>query len=228
MPTTRKPPPRTALLVGATGLVGREFLAQLLAHPAYGRVHVWLRRPVAGLESTRKLAVEQVDFTHPPAAPTNLHDVYIALGTTIKVAGSREAFRQVDHDFVLNVARAARAAGAQRLAVVSGLGADRNSRIFYNQVKGEMQASVAALGFGSVVFAQPSLLLGDRAALGQPVRGGEVWAARLLGPLMGLVPRRVRPIEARAVAGAMIDAVLDARPDVRMLASSEMQPAPGR
>ena len=221
-------PPRSILLAGATGLIGRELLAQLLAHPAYGRVHVWLRRPVPGIESTRKLTVEQVAFNHPPAAPTNLQDACIALGTTIKVAGSREAFRQVDHDFVLNVARSARAAGAQRLAVVSALGADRTSRIFYNQVKGEMQESVGALGFESVVFAQPSLLLGDRAALGQPVRGGEVWAVRLLGPLMGLVPRGVRPIQARAVAAAMIAALLEARPGVRLLASSEMQPAAGR
>ena len=91
-----------------------------------------------------------------------------------------------------------------------------------------MQESVGALGFESVVFAQPSLLLGDRAALGQPVRGGEVWAVRLLGPLMGLVPRGVRPIQARAVAAAMIAALLEARPGVRLLASSEMQPAAGR
>ena len=228
MTPPRTAPSRTALLAGATGLVGRELLAQLLAHPAYGRVQVWLRRPVPGIESARKLAVGQVDFTRPPAAPANLKDAYIALGTTIKVAGSREAFRQVDHDYVLNVARAARAAGAQRLAVVSALGADRASRVFYNQVKGEMQASVGALGFDSVAIAQPSLLLGDRAALGQPGRSGEVWATRLLGPLMGMVPRSVRPIEARAVAAAMIDAVLQARAGVRILTSAEMQPVLSR
>lgn len=123
----------------------------------------------------------------------------------------------------MNAARAARAAGAQRLAVVSALGADPNSRVFYNRVKGEMQAAVAALGFESVVIAQPSLLIGDREALGQPARSGEVWAARLLRPVMGLVPAAVRPIEARSVAQAMLNAMLDAQPGQRMLSSAQMQ-----
>ncbi|MEO6407324.1 MAG: hypothetical protein ABIO45_01045, partial [Burkholderiaceae bacterium] len=89
---------------------------------------------------------------------------------------------------------------------------------------GEMQQAVAQLGFASVVIAQPSLLIGDRAALGQPVRNGEVWAVRLLGPLIGLVPASVRPIAASAVAAAMIAALAQARPGVRILPSSEMQP----
>ena len=116
-----------------------------------------------------------------PAAFPPVDDVFITLGTTIKVAGSQAAFRQVDFAFVVNTARAARVAGATRLAVVSALGADAKSRVFYNRVKGEMEAAIAQLGYKSVVIAQPSLLLGDRAALGQPVRSSEVWAARLLG-----------------------------------------------
>ena len=219
-------PPRTALLAGATGLIGRELLGRLVVSPAYGHVHVWLRRPpdAAMARTASKARFEQIDFARPPPAPQPLDDVYIALGTTIKIAGSQAAFRAVDHDFVLAVASAARAAGATRLAVVSALGADAGSSIFYNRVKGEMQDAVARLGFASVVIAQPSLLIGDRAALGQPVRGGEVWAARLLGPLMGLVPGSVRPIEASAVAAAMLAAMVQARPGVRLLPSAEMQP----
>ena len=86
-----------------------------------------------------------------------------------------------------------------------------------------MQAAVSQLGYASVVFAQPSLLIGDRATLGQPVRAGEVWAAKLLGPVMALVPRSVRPSRAVDVAAALLDATLNPRPGVRLLSSGDMQ-----
>jgi uncharacterized protein YbjT (DUF2867 family) len=107
--------------------------------------------------------------------------------------------------------------------VVSALGADAQSRVFYNRVKGEMQQAVAQLGYESVVIAQPSLLSGDRAALGQPTRAGEEWAMRLLRPVMGLVPSGVRPIEAETVARALLNATLAGRPGVHILSSREMQ-----
>jgi len=215
--------PRTALLAGATGLVGRQLLSMLLAGKQYRSVHVLLRRAAPDINANAKLQVHQVDFALLPAAFPTADDVFIALGTTIKVAGSEAAFRQVDFDFVVNTARAARAAGATRLAIVSALGADAKSRVFYNRVKGEMQAAIAQLGYESVVIAQPSLLLGDRAGLGQPARGGEVWAQRLLGPLGWIVPNGVRPIPASAVASALLAAMLDAQPGVRVLKSGAMQ-----
>lgn len=143
------------------------------------------------------------------------------------MAGSEQAFRRVDFDAVVNTARAAHAAGATRLAVVSALGADAHSRIFYNRVKGEMQQAVQAFGYASVVFAQPSLLIGDRLALGQPERPGERWAERLLSPVMRLVPRGIRPIAADKVARALLQATLEARPGMRFLSSAEMQGAAG-
>ena len=215
--------PRTALLAGATGLVGRALLHMLLASKQYGSLHVLLRRAAPDIEANAKLEVHLVDFAQLPADFPAVDHVFIALGTTIKVAGSEAAFRQVDFDFVVNTARAARAAGATRLAVVSALGADAKSRVFYNRVKGEMQDAIAQLGYESVVIAQPSLLLGDRAALGQPARRAEVWAQRLLGPLGWIVPKGVRPIAAHAVASALLAAVLDARPGVRVLKSGAMQ-----
>jgi uncharacterized protein YbjT (DUF2867 family) len=215
--------PRTALLAGATGLVGRALLPMLLAGKHYRQVHVLLRRAVPDIKADAKLQVHRIDFARLPAVFPTVDDVYIALGTTIKVAGSEAAFRQVDLEFVLNTARAARAAGATRLAVVSALGADPASRVFYNRVKGEMQAAVAQLGYTSVVIAQPSLLLGDRAALGQPSRIAEVWAARLLGPMGRVVPERIRPIAASTVAAALLAAMLDATPGVRVLKSGDMQ-----
>ena len=213
---------RIALLAGATGLVGHALLPLLLSGKRYRRVHALLRRAAPQVQAGRKLQVHQVDFARLPALAA-VDDAYIALGTTIKAAGSEAAFRRVDFDFVVNTARAARAAGATRLAVVSALGADASSRVFYNRVKGEMEAAVAQLGYESIVIARPSLLLGDRAALGQPVRKAEVWGVRLLGPLSLIVPRGLRPIHARAVAGALLTATLAAKPGVRILKSGAMQ-----
>jgi uncharacterized protein YbjT (DUF2867 family) len=213
--------PQQALLAGATGLVGRELAEQLSASAEYDAVHVLVRRAVPELASKPKLIPLVVSFDALPALPLAL-DVYIALGTTIKVAGSEEAFRRVDYDYVLAVARAARLAGARRLGIVSALGADAKSSVFYNRVKGEMQAAVAELGYESVVIAQPSLLMGDRETLGQPARGGEVWARRLLGPVSGLIPRGVRPVRASAVAAALIRGMLAAAPGVSFVENRAM------
>ena len=221
-------PPRVALLAGATGLIGRALLPLLLASDRCGAVHVLLRRATPGLPAHPKLTLYTVDFAHLPDPFPTADDAYIALGTTIKAAGSEAAFRQVDFDLVVNTARAARAAGATRLAVVSALGADVKSRVFYNRVKGEMQAAVAALGYESVVLAQPSLLLGDRAALGQPTRAGEVWASRLLAPVVGLIPKSVRPIDASTVAKAILTANLSGKPGVHILGSGAMQASAAR
>ena len=152
-----------------------------------------------------------------------IDDVYIALGTTIKVAGSEEAFRAVDLDLVVAIARRAREAGARRLAVVSALGADRRSCVFYSRVKGEMEEAVTALGYESIVLARPALLLGDRESLGQPTRAGEVWAARWLGPVLPLLPAGVRPIGATTVATALVAALDQAAPGTRVLSSADLQ-----
>ena len=215
-------PPRTALLAGATGLVGRALLPMLLASKQYRSVRVLLRRATPDIKTSSKLKIHRVDFANLPATLPTVDDVFIALGTTIKVAGSEAAFRQVDLDFVVNTARSAKAAGATRLAVVSALGANAKSRVLYNRVKGEMQAAIAQLSYESVVIAQPSLLLGDRTALGQSVRSGEQWAARLAGPLGWILPKAVRPISARTVASALLAAMLDAKPGVRVLKSGAM------
>jgi uncharacterized protein YbjT (DUF2867 family) len=213
-------PLRHAVIAGATGLVGSELLPMLLASQRYAQVQVLVRRPAPGLPDDPRLVVQVVDFQSLPALPP-VDDVFIALGTTIKVAGSQAAFRAVDFDAVLNTAKAARAAGATRLGVVSALGANAASGVFYNRVKGEMEAAVGALGFDSVVIVQPSLLLGDRTALGQPVRAGEVWGARLLGWL----PRSVRPIAARQVAHALLREVARGEPGLRRLRSGQLHSA---
>ena len=202
-------------------MVGRELVRLLGADQRYGVVHVLLRRPAPELEQDAKLRTVRVDFAALPALP-RVDDVYVALGTTIKAAGSPEAFRRVDHDHVLAVARAARAAGATRLGVVSAHGADAASRVFYSRVKGEVERAVSVLGYERVVLARPSLLLGDRAALGQATRRGEAWAQKLLSPVLGLVPLQVRPVESSDVARSLIDAVLQQTSGVTVIASRDM------
>ncbi len=114
--------PRTALLAGATGLVGRALLPMLLASKLYRSVHVLLRSTPPDIKASAKLTIHEVDFARLPVAFPTVDDVFIALGTTIKVAGSEAAFRQVDLDFVVNIARVAKAAGATRLARRVGVG----------------------------------------------------------------------------------------------------------
>ena len=213
-----------ALLAGATGLVGRALLSRLLGAGRSQRVVVLARKPLPATQARDpRLSVLVGDMAALAAEAKPVDDVYIALGTTIKVAGSEAAFRAVDFDLVVAIARAARAAGARRLGVVSALGADRGSRVFYNRVKGEMEEAVSDLGYASVVIARPSLLLGDRVALGQPTRRAEVFAARVLGPLLPLVPADVRPIRADVVATALIAALGDAAAGTTVLPSAELQ-----
>ncbi|MDB5859210.1 MAG: Semialdehyde dehydrogenase - binding protein [Ramlibacter sp.] len=167
-------------------------------------VHALGRRPL-GLQHP-KLRFHQVAFDDPAAlaALPPLDEAYLALGTTIKVAGSQEAFRAVDFNASHAVAKAARAAGAKRLGLVSAMGADARSRIFYNRVKGELEEAVGALGFEGLVIARPSFLAGDREALGQPVRGGEKLALRVSRWLRPLIPGNYRSIAAADVAAALL------------------------
>jgi len=214
----------TALLAGATGLVGRALLVRLLAAERRQRVIVVARKPLPSTSARDpRLTVRIGDMVTLAGESGAIDDAYIALGTTIKVAGSEAAFRAVDLDLVVAIARRARAAGARRLAVISALGADRRSRVFYSRVKGEMEDAVTGLGYESVVLARPALLLGDRESLGQPTRSGEVWAARLLGPLLPIVPASVRPIAATVVAAATVDALDHAEPGTRVLSSADLQ-----
>lgn len=204
------------LLAGATGLVGRACAAQWNGP---GTLHLLVRRAIAAPGPLQQVHV--VDFTALPALPP-ARAALCALGTTLRVAGSPGAFRAVDFDAVLAFARAARAAGAQRLAVVSSLGAQRQSSNFYSRVKGDMEVAVAGLGYDSVIVARPSLLLGDRSALGQPARTGERAAQWLSAPLSPFIPRAWRPIPAAIVARALMRALDDADAGLRILESATL------
>lgn len=206
-------------MAGATGLVGRAILEGLLADESVAAVHALGRREPGIIHP--KLTPHVVDFAALPPLPP-LDEVYLALGTTIKAAGSQAAFRAVDFDANLAVARASLAAGVRRAGLVSSMGADAKSRIFYNRVKGEIEDALTRLPFEGLVIARPSLLVGDRTALGQPARPAERVAtavSKLLGPLF---PANYRPIAADHVARALLARVPAARGRVLLL-SGEMQ-----
>lgn len=192
------------LLAGGSGLVGRELLQLLLADPSVTAVHAIGRRELPLRHPA--LVQHRVDFAALPALP-RVDEAFIALGTTIKVAGSQPAFRAVDFDAVVAVAKAARAAGATRLGVVSAMGANARSRVFYSRVKGEMEQALCAMGFETLVIARPSLLMGDREALGQPLRPGEEIGLKVTRWLAPLIPANYRPIAASAVARSLVRAV---------------------
>ena len=195
---------RSVVVAGATGLIGRELLQGLLADATVSNIVVVGRR--APPQSDPRLQFQHADLPSVGALP-HLDECYIALGTTIKVAGSQEAFRAVDFDSVVNVARAAKTAGAKKLGVVSAMGANARSGVFYSRVKGEMESALAALGFDTLVIARPSMLAGDRAQLGQPTRGGEELALKITRWFGFLIPRNYRSIQASSVARALLHAV---------------------
>ena len=211
---------RVALVAGATGLVGREILADLLADKTYATVHCVGRRELA--QKHPKLVQHVVDFAKLPPLP-KADDCFITLGTTIKVAGSQEAFRAIDLKAVEAVALAVRASGAVHVGVVSAMGANTQSSIFYNRVKGEMEVSLARMGFKSLVIARPSMLDGERQALQQAPRLGERLGLRVMRALKPIIPANYRAITARDVAHALVRAVKVATPGVVTLMSGDMQ-----
>ncbi len=211
-------------MAGASGLVGQQVLAELLNDSRYNQVHVLVRRPLA--QTHPKLLQHVVSFDNLPALPRIDH-AWIALGTTIKQAGSQAAFRRVDFDAVVASAQAALKAGATRLGVVSALGANPQSGVFYNRVKGEAEQALEQMGWPTLVIARPSLLLGDREALGQIARPGEKIGAALGRVIGGLLPARLRPISAYKVANALVSAVANsAQAGVQIMESNALQAKP--
>ena len=196
-------PPRTALLAGATGLVGSHVLDLLLADDEWTHV-VTLGRRTAPIRHD-KLEQRILDLGAVEAVSDLPHgdDVFCCLGTTIKQAGSQAAFRRVDHDFVVGLARAGIRAGAKQFLLVSAIGADPESRVFYSRVKGEAEAAVRKLPYRATQLFRPSLLLGQRAEfrLGERIAmlGAPLLSLLLVGRL-----RRYRPIQAATVARAMV------------------------
>jgi uncharacterized protein YbjT (DUF2867 family) len=197
---------RTALIAGATGLVGRHCLRRLLADPRYARVTAIVRRSTGVSDSKLEEVVVDFDRLAERAAAIRGEDFFCCLGTTIRDAGSQAAFRRIDHDLVVELARLARANGARRLAYVSSVGADAGSRAFYMRSKGETERDLGALGYEQVEVLRPSFLVGERERGRTGEAAGIAVARGLAGLLIGGL-RKYRPISADTVAAGMIGAL---------------------
>jgi uncharacterized protein YbjT (DUF2867 family) len=217
---------KTAIVLGATGLVGREIVSLLEADDDVSRVVLLTRRapdrPVAA-----KTEVRITDFREPASFARGLEAdaLFSALGTTIRAAGSKEAQYEVDYTFQYEVARAARAAGVPAIALVSSLGADATSSMFYSRIKGELERDVIALGFPRTRILRPSILDGER----RESRPGEaigMFFMRGLGKVPGIA--KYRPIPVRTVAAAAIALVRDEAPGVVITESTELFERAGR
>jgi uncharacterized protein YbjT (DUF2867 family) len=197
--------PKTALIAGSTGLIGSCLLKRLLADSRYERVIALSRKPLP--YSHPKLNVLMVTLESlPQVAPTlKADDWFCALGTTIKLAGTQEAFRRVDYDYPLALGRQAASSAAKQFLLVSAIGATPSSTIFYSRVKGETERDLSELAIPKLHIFRPSLLLGDRAEH----RGGErFWGILMKGlnPLLQGSLYKYRSIQGDTVAAAMIHA----------------------
>jgi len=213
---------RTALIVGATGLVGGHCLQYLLQSDDYEKVIILVRRPLQ-MEHF-KLAEHVVNFDKlDQYAPVIIaDDVYCCLGTTIKVAGSQEEFRKVDFTYTVQTCAIAVKNGADQLLVVTSLGANPHSRIFYNRIKGETEEAVSKLPCEAIHFFRPSLLLGERKDSRRAEKAGistiKGLSTMMVGPL-----KKYKPIEATVVAHAMVLAARESQPGVHIYESDRIQ-----
>lgn len=217
---------QNALIAGATGLVGKHLLSLMLNSNQYHRVYVLTRRPLE-MEHP-KLEEVLVDFdTLPEQQLPAVDDVFCCLGTTMKKAGSKEAFREVDFLYPYGLAQKALEQGAKQYLLVSAMGANRRSFFFYNRVKGEVEENISKLSaYKTIGIFRPSLLLGER----EETRTGEAVAKKLMRfikPLMVGPLRKYRGIHARTVANGMLKVAQQQPRGVQIYESEEIKPLAG-
>ena len=191
---------KTALIVGSTGLIGKRLLQLLLDDPYYQKVKAITRKPLELKHPKLENLVYDFDKLTEYYANLKSDDVFCCLGTTIRIAKTKEAFRKVDFDYPVEVARIASSQGASKYLLISALGADKDSAIFYNKVKGEVEEAIGHLAFRSYHIFRPSLLLGHRVE----ERAGE-GAATVFFKIFGfLIPSKYKAIDSAKVARAML------------------------
>ncbi|MFN6943995.1 MAG: NAD-dependent epimerase/dehydratase family protein [Cytophagaceae bacterium] len=192
---------KVALIAGSTGLVGTELLNVLDESNQFSKIYALTRRKNS-IRETEKIKALLADPINSMDWPSDVDEVFCCLGTTMKKAGSKEAFRKVDFELVVELAKKAKNNGVNSFHVISSMGADKNSFFFYNKVKGEMQEALEKLNFGRLFIYQPSLLLGDRKETRIGEKIGEFIMKAFSSLLLGSL-KKYKAIEARTVAKAM-------------------------
>jgi uncharacterized protein YbjT (DUF2867 family) len=189
---------RTALVIGGSGLVGKEVISELIASDKYTEVIALTRKPLDWAHP--KLSSVVFDFDHPDDATVWADDIFCCLGTTMKKAGSKDAFYRVDYTYPVEIAQLGFQNGAKRFAIVTAMGSDSKSIFYYNRVKGDVETTLKNIGFEALLIFRPSLLLGKRSES----RVGEQIGEALSKLLRPLIPSKYRAIEAYKVAKAMV------------------------
>lgn len=211
---------KNVIIAGASGMVGKELLMQLLTDPATGMVYNVTRKPPDAIHENMQVVLTDfgnLDFIAAPPAT----DAYCCLGTTLKAAGSKSAQYRIDHDFVLSFAKWCLQSGVQNFAVVSSLGAKASSGNFYLRTKGQMENDLIRLPFAKLIVVRPSLLMGKRTQ----IRPAEKAAMRLMpwvAPLLIGNLKKYRGVPAASVARCMHQAVNDENPGVRIIESDKI------
>jgi uncharacterized protein YbjT (DUF2867 family) len=210
---------KTALVAGSTGLIGSQLIDLLLSDDYYQVVKAISRTPLEKKHPKLQNIVLDFDRMGEYAEQLKANDIFCCLGTTIKKVKTKQKFRQVDYDYPLELAKLEKANGAQQYLLVSALGADKESSIFYNQVKGEVEESIGEIGFSSYHIFRPSLLMGDR----HENRSGED-AAKIFFKYLGfLVPKKYKGIDSIKVARAMQAFAKQLTPARHVHESAELQ-----
>ena len=216
---------KTALLVGASGLVGGYCLEYLLAEPAYEKVIVLVRTSLLIKHPKLEQHVIEFDKLGEYQHLIKAEHIYCCLGTTVLKSPKKSDFLKVDFTYPVTVAKIAKANGASQYSVISALSADPKSLLFYSRVKGELENAIIALGFNSVQIFRPSYLVGKRQEF-RPIERMGVGVLKLLSPLLIGPLRKFRAIDAKAVAYAMVKQSVAEQPGVNIWRSDNIPPTP--
>lgn len=208
---------KTALIVGATGLIGGHLTRKIVNDPSYSTIKVLARKPLDFQHP--KLEQIVVDFDKLDASLIKADDVFCCLGTTMKQAGSKEAFYKVDFTYPFEVAKAALKNGARQYLIVTAMGADAKSMFYYNRVKGEIENALTDLNYSTLLIFHPSLLLGER----KDYRAGESFATVVMRALDFITPLKYKAIKGETVANAMLTYAQKGIKGTQIIESGTMQ-----
>lgn len=210
---------KTALILGASGLTGQHLLELLLNDPLYAQITIYVRKPVH--ISHPKLVQQVVDFERLDTA-IDATDVFCCLGTTIKKAGSQDAFKQVDLIYPQKIAALQLAAGSQRFLVISAVGSDENSSIFYSRTKGQLEKALTLLRYPCLCIFRPSFIMGNRTEnrVGEKIG---IFIAKLISPLLMGPLKKYQPVSALALARSMQYAAHHSENGTRFIPSDEIK-----